>query len=1348
MILRISPWFVLCFLFSFPLFSQQPEAIQFKGALQPATFSRGACNGAGTTNQNLSGGSQSNDPLFLCFGDSLIIDHNGDFDLSGDPNPGTTPGIGYGFYSCPPSVGGMDLATILTDPCIYNTPPSPTGIWITTGTNPGGDVTFVNDGGLQSFFNGGSPVQIWFAPITVDDFATNGYEEASPGSGAGPCVDVNINAAFSVVYLNKLTYSNLQITGAGVNPGGGSFTLTGGLPEFDGSNYTVSIYRKGNPGQTALITSGGTTHNGMVSFEVPSSGTYVVEIADDTGCGRKFEVKVPGIVFTIDCKDVVEGGTVCLDIYVTNFTDIESFQFFFHFDASLLKFVSISNVPLTNFDPVFSGVQNDSIFFMGYFAFPGESIPDGGLFGTICFEAIGAAGETSPITLAPGAIGQQLECYNGNGVNLGVNFNPGCVTIVPGGPITLNLTADSVSCAGQADGSIKMNVIGGVEPYTYSWAHATNPAYTGNGNLLFNPSNITFPNLIAGVYSVTITDSNNPSAQEIKSILVPGPAPLAINLDAVHPACYGDLNGSIAADVVGGTSPYSYVWSNGPQGTGVNTNNGLGSMNYSVTVTDFNGCSANASTTLFTDSLKLTVLSKTNETCTNGGNDGTISIVASGGTILTVSNYTYDWGPAGTGASLINLNAGFYTVTVSDDNNCTKSLTLEITSPASPTIDTLLVTNAGCANKSNGEITAQVTPAPGASNLTYSWTGPNGTTFSGQTITGLGTGNYFITVVDDNGCSDVSVTYVDAPFPLTISDTLFNLPDCPNSTNGSLGVQVIGGTSPYSFTWSNVGTPSPNSVNFPISSGTYTVTVTDAEGCGPIILDLTLAAPPSIQAMFSLIDSVSCQQGVCDGGATAAAQYSNGTGGTFNFSWSSTELDLGVTSSTATQLCAGQQHVTISDGLCAIDTIVFIPSPDPILVTANPLDISCFGLTDGQIDVTVNGGTPGFTYIWAAGDTTVLASKTSLGTGFYTVTVVDQYGCVGESVLVELEEPLPFVLAIDATKTKDERCSGIGDGAIALTSTGGNPGTPAFSWTGNVSTTALATNLAAGTYTITATDSRGCQDTISYTIQSPPPIFAIIPDVDEPPCYGDATFLTVTTASGGNGPDFTFAVDNGSSNALNSVVPVFADQPIEVIVFDNLGCSWDTLITVNQPPPLTLDLGPDQTLELGDSITIGPINNLGGFTIISYLWSPTEGLDCDICTKVSAKPGKTTNYLLRIEDINGCAAEDEVTVSVRTIRRVYVPNAFSPNFDGFNDLFTVYTGQGVKQIDAIRIYDRWGNHLYELLAQPPSADGTVLGWDGSYRGKQMDPGVYVYVIETTFIDGQQLIYRGEVNLIK
>ena len=1340
---------VLFLTVAFSLRAQQPEQPIWPNQLAAAGTGRGACNAAGTTVQNLSSGSQSNDQLFLCFGDSLLINHQGDQDLSGDPDPATTPGIGYAFYSCPPTIGGMDLATIITDPCILATPPSPQGIWINTGTNPNGNNTFVNDGGLQDFFNGGAPVEIWFAPITVDDFFTNGYEEATPGSGAGPCVDVNINDAFSVVYLNRLTYANLQISAPGILPEGGSFTIIGGLPEFDGSTYTVNIYRKSNPAQTALITSGPATHGSVVTFEVPTAGVYVVELSDGKTCGETFEIKIPGVTLDIPCVDVVEGGTVCLDINITNYEDIESFQFLFHFDPNLLQFSQIDSVNLQSWDPVFASVQNDSILFMGYFAFPGESIPDGGLFARICFTAIGPPNTCSPITMAPNPVGPvTLQCYNGDGVNLGVNFNEGCICILPGGPVSLNLAADSVSCDGATDGSLTVDVSGGTEPFTYEWAHATNPAYQGNGTIFFNPGSVTLPNLIGGNYSVTITDSAVPPNQEIKAINVPEPAPILINLDAITPTCSGDMDGSILAAVTGGTTPYDFAWSTGAQGPGEVSVTGLGNGNYSLTITDINGCSAVETQTVQTDTLVVELVNVTDETCLNGGNDGSITVAATGGTINPGSTYSYDWGGAGNGAFLPGLSAASYTVTVTDDNGCFDTLTVEVNAPASPSIDSLIVTDAGCPDKANGAITALTTAAPGAPNLTFSWTGPNATTFTGSTITGLVSGNYFVTVVDDNGCSDVAVTFVDSPFPLTIVDTLRNRPDCPGGTNGSLGLQVVGGTQPYSFTWENVGTPSPNSVNFPIGAGTYTVTVTDAEGCGPLTLELTLDDPPAIEGFFSLIDSVSCEQGVCDGTATATAGYTDGTTGTFTFNWSSGEFDVNVPSSTALALCGGTQGVTIADGICAIDTFVVIPSPEPIVVDPIATDIRCFGEVNGMITINVSGGSPGYQYVWAAGDTSLVNERTDLGTGFYQISVVDQKGCLGTGPVVEIQEPNPFSVLLDTDNTFDVRCAGEFNGQIAVETMGGNPGAATYLWSPAVSTSELATGLGVGTYAITATDPRGCLDTISVTLSAPPAIVATIPPIAEPLCNGESTILTVASASGGNGPSFTFSVDNSLPEDLNTPVSVFADQPILVRVFDSQGCFWDTTVIVNQPLPLTLDLGPDQELELGDSVQLQPLNDLSSFTLSTSFWSPPSGLSCPSCLVTFAKPDQTTTYSLMIEDINGCFAEDEITVQVETIRRVYVPTAFSPNFDGFNDELSIYTGRGVALIDQFDIFDRWGNQVFRRQGIPPSSDGTILGWDGTYKGRIMDPGVYVYAIQVTFIDGQQLTYRGEINLVR
>jgi gliding motility-associated-like protein len=1349
---RILPITGFILFFATTLFGQRPTPALYGPLLAPATADRGACNNAGTVSLNLNGSAQSSNPSFLCFGDSLFITHDGNADLSGDPNPATTPGIGYAFYSCPPTVGGMTLTSILTDPCIFNVPPSPTGIWITTGNTANGNTVFANNGFLQQFFNAGNPVQIWFAPVTVDDFFSNTYEEASPGAGAGPCVDVNINDAFSVVYLNEVVVSNLDVSAYGVMPGTGSFTISGGLPQFNGSTYSVSIYQRTNPAVTGTVTSGPVSHGGTVSFTVPNDNEFVVEINDGTGCATTFFVIVPSVVIEMDCIDMVEGSSGCVNVRVRNYSSVESLQLFFHWDPAVVSFQSISSPSLSNFQPAASStIIGDSILGISHFAFPGDVVPNGDILFTICYTAVGNPGDCSPIILKTRFDGAKNEAIiglgGGNDAQIGISSLEGCVCIVESGNLQVSLTPTPISCSGQADGTLKIDVIGGTAPFTYNWAHATNGAYQGSGLMAFNPSSITIPSLIPGLYSVTITDSGNPTIQEIRSINISTPSPIFINLDNGNPSCFGDTDGFLLANVLGGTAPYFYSWSNGVQGVGIDLIDNLAANNYSLTITDSNGCTQVGSRMLETLPVAISILDQQDVTCTGMGDNGSILIGITGGTINPGSAYTIIWSPTGSGTNLTGLSAGVYSVTVTDDNNCVDSLNVTITAPSAPVIDNLLVTSAGCIDKANGTITAQVTPAPGAPNLTYLWTGPGGN-LTGQQITGLLPGNYFLTVVDDKGCTDTDVTFVDAIPTFQIVDTFITLPICPGAANGSLGLQLVGGTQPYSFTWSNIGTPSPNSVNSPIAAGTYQVTITDAEGCGPTIASLTLLDPPAIVASITGIDSVSCNQGLCDGTATVTAGYTSGPSGNFTYSWSSGELDLLVLSSTATQLCGGMQQVTISDGSCAIDTFLEIPVPEAIIVDPVVTNISCFGEMDGVVSVQVTGGSPAYSYIWAVGDTTTTNAKTGLGTGFYQVTIVDQKGCVGTSTIVDISEPQPFVLSLDNTLTKNVRCEGEANGAIAVNHQGGNPGPLQFLWSAGGSLTNVATNLTTGTYTVTATDSRGCEDTLTHVIGSPPAIFATIPLLAEPPCYGESTLLTVSNATGGNGPAYTFAVDNGLTQALNTGVSVFADQSILVTVFDAQGCSWDTLVSVGQPDQIYLDLGQDIELELGDSVTIGPVNDLGAFGIVSYVWNPATDLDCASCEKPVAQPGATTTYSLYIEDANGCSAEDEVTLTVRSFRRVYIPSAFSPNFDGFNDLFTVFTGKGVERIDYIRIFDRWGNQVYELLDVPPGSDGSVTGWDGHFRGKLMDPGVFVYAIQVRFLDNQELIYRGDVQIMR
>lgn len=355
MMKRISIFLTLSLFTTLPLLSQTPSNIIINGRTgQPnPTRSLLMCNEAGTYQFGASFG-QSNDftpdSIYLCFGDSLQVIHERDFDFSGDPVPASTPGIGYAFYDDIPTIEGPDLATIQTDPSLNRTDPifvggfpepQTNGIWIARG-NVDGDITLRNLGGLQNAYNNGDPVAFWFAPITIDDFSgANGlpeYENDGMGGPTGPCVDVNINAAIYVVYLNTIQATNIN-SNAGGNGCIASFDIAGGLPQFEaGSNYDITIGLVGDPSVQGTIISGTPNHGETVEFFVPESGNYRVTIEDGKSCGTEFTVAMTAcqpVEFEFPVVSALPNTPVCVDLNVNNFNNVSSVQFTITWDPTI-----------------------------------------------------------------------------------------------------------------------------------------------------------------------------------------------------------------------------------------------------------------------------------------------------------------------------------------------------------------------------------------------------------------------------------------------------------------------------------------------------------------------------------------------------------------------------------------------------------------------------------------------------------------------------------------------------------------------------------------------------------------------------------------------------------------------------------------------------------------------------------------------------------------------------------------------------------------------------------------------------------------------------------------------------
>ncbi|RMD71641.1 MAG: hypothetical protein D6818_07570, partial [Bacteroidetes bacterium] len=425
---------VLALMAGIALHAQTPANIRLHAPLPQNGGSEVACTDqyAGTvTLTNFQGQSNDFNPpntIYLCFGDQFDIVHNGDADLTGDPQPSTTPGIGYAFYDCPPTVSGPDLSSIVADPCVNQTSPiilggvpvpQTQGIWV-AADQPDGNLTVVNDGTLQEAFNGGTPapIQFWFAPITIDDFATLGYEQASGGGPAGPCVNANVAAAFSVVYLNAIEASSINVSGCS-----GSFQVRGGLPEWDGSAYSISIVHTTDPALMGTITNGTPNHGDNVAFSVPAPGTYEVTIADGKSCEAVFTVDMSsctGVTFALPIMGVQPGDTVCLPLTVSNFTDILSAQFSLSYDPAVVQFLYADNfnpnMPWLS-DANFNDTGNGIAFSWNDLSLNGVTLPDGAVAFELCFEAVGMEGEASPVDFTDQPTPPEVTDFNGNVLN-------------------------------------------------------------------------------------------------------------------------------------------------------------------------------------------------------------------------------------------------------------------------------------------------------------------------------------------------------------------------------------------------------------------------------------------------------------------------------------------------------------------------------------------------------------------------------------------------------------------------------------------------------------------------------------------------------------------------------------------------------------------------------------------------------------------------------------------------------------------------------------------------------------------------------------------------------------------
>ncbi len=688
-----------------------------------------------------------------------------------------------------------------------------------------------------------------------------------------------------------------------------------------------------------------------------------------------------------------------------------------------------------------------------------------------------------------------------------VTDNNGCTSVGNAEitePALLDLSADEsdISCFGLMDGAIDITMVGGTPPYNYSWSNGADSEDLSN--------------LSVGTYSLTVTD--NAGSTLTFSTTIEEPDELTVQGMATDILCNGEMTGSIAIDVFGGTPPYTFNWSNGETAEDLSN---LGIGNYSVTVTDERGCTTMAGPFNITEPSPLDLTFTKTDVSTNGGNDGTIDLTISGG----ILPYSFNWSTGQSFEDLNSLTAGTYSVTVTDDNGCTITQSIDITEPQLLTLDAL-ISDVSCGGAMDGNI--DLTISGGAVPYIFEWSNGEDT----EDITSLSGGIYEVTVTDDNGNSLTDVFQVNEPMPIQIIGDAMDV-SCFGLNDGSVDITVTGGDGSYQFDWSNGTTDEDLS---DVSAGDYSVTVTDNNGCTGTN-NFTINEPTEI-TISGTTSPVTCA-GNADGGIDIIV-----TGGStpYNFAWSS-----GHATEDLINVIQGDYTVTVTDDNgCSVSEIFTVNEANQILLNPTVTDVSCQGQDDGSISLAISGGTDPFSILWSNGQIDV-SQITDLDGGNYGVTVTDDNNCVEEELYMVIE---PDALIINAI-VQASGCSGTNnDGFIQLNTSGGT--LPyAYMWSNN-ETTENVGNLTVGDYSVTVSDANQCTQSFSFNVQDSEG-FAI-----------EAQFLAATPASSEQDLQFidvSFPKPQGwfwhfgdpANTTRTNPNPVFAypNDPLESISFYN-----------------------------------------------------------------------------------------------------------------------------------------------------------------------------------------------------
>ncbi len=885
-----------------------------------------------------------------------------------------------------------------------------------------------------------------------------------------------------------------------------------------------------------------------------------------------------------------------------------------------------------------------------------------------------------------------------NAPNAACSYTKNFTITQPIEAIDASAVVTNVDCFGNNTGSIDVTTWGGTPPYSYSW---------DSGQTSEDISGVS-----AGSYQLTISDSKGCSLI-LPTYTITQPVALSGVIDSVHNVnCYGESSGIIYFTAANGTAPYHYSWQNTgtlfAQDTAILV--GVPAENYQVTVTDGNGCQFTTGAVVSQPTLLTGSTTATNVSC-YGGTDGAIDLTVNGG----VMPYTFQWQNStsaivGSTEDLSGIPAEIYSVVVTDYNNCTISLSQEVTQPPTPVNATAVVVDVLCYGENTGSI--DVTVTGGTAPYTFSWT--NGQTT--EDIANLLAGPYSYDILDANGCPFHGDEVVNQPAaPLTVTNVITNV-DCYGNSTGSIDLTVTGGTTPYSYQWSNstylLSATSQDLINYPADD--YRYEVTDANGCKAIDT-LTITEPPLLESSVTGVNIL------CWGGNNGSVDLTVWGGSIpYTYLWNTGD----VTEDLST-LVAGYYEVLVTDdhGCTTTSSITLTQPDDSLSFTYSVSNVLCNDGTDGSIELNVAGGTVNYDYLWSNGDT--LALIEDLTAGWYEFVVTDANGCtISDSI--EVTQPDPLTLNEVITPVT---CYGLSDGIIDISPTGG---TAPYDFTWFNSTYALSAqtedlvDFPADVYQVEIVDTNDCFYEMFFEIPQPD-LLVITYTFDVVSCFGESDASIYVDIAGGN-PAYTTTWSNGATTQDLLNVP-FGTYQLDVV--DTKGCSDSVVVDIIQPDSLIIEFDhtPVTCEDQHDGIAYAfPSGGNGGYY---YNWSNGS-------IQSMADSLESTYYYLTVTDVLGCTAYDSVFITKNDAGCIDPVNAFSPNGDMYNDTWVIDNMYLYPDAE-MQIFNKWGNLVHYQK-------GLYTPWDGTIKGAQAPSEIYYWIINLNKEDRETL--KGNITIVR